>query len=309
MPQTQLPRKQHLISATVMKPWMLPGTRQLAWHNLEYGTCQRKSPDVVAHEQDFIGVDSLQMEQRWAAIEVRIPELVAAVDGRGPLTPTVEDIARQVLALHWARSRTPFELEKRIAPLARRVVIEEMIRDQRDLLVRAFRQQYGGLVPVGDDALRYFAQHHLQPDPTGMQHSFRDRVVENFDTVLADLATKRIHVWEAAAGTEFVLSDLGLLSVSANSRVGGPLLGVTWLRADTVIMPLGPDVMIATGSIAGRMRLTVEQTLRLNTLMVQSSVRHVAHRSGGLCDWIDATWQARPLRLEPAAGTPDQSQT
>ena len=309
MPQTQLPRKQHLISSTVLKAWMLPGTRQLAWHNLEISRCQPKSPDVVAHEQDFIAVDHLQMEQRWAAIEEHIPELVAAVAGTGSLTTTMEDIARQVIALHWARSRTPHELEKRLAPLARSVVIEDMIREQPELLVRAFQQQFGGLVPVGPEALRYFAEHHLQPDPTGMHRSFRDRVIENFDTVLADLANRRIYIWDAAAGSEFVLSDIGVLTVSSDSRVAGPLYGVTWLRAEVVIMPLGPDVMIATGSIAGRMRLTVEQTLRLNTLMVQSSVRHVAHRSGGLCDWIDATWQARPLRLEPAAGTPDQSQT
>ena len=309
MPQTQLPRKQHLISSTVRKAWMLPGTRQLAWHNLEIRQVPAQVTGCGGARADFIAVDHLQMEQRWAAIEEHIPELVAAVAGTGSLTTTMEDIARQVIALHWARSRTPHELEKRLAPLARSVVIEDMIREQPELLVRAFQQQFGGLVPVGPEALRYFAEHHLQPDPTGMHRSFRDRVIENFDTVLADLANRRIYIWDAAAGSEFLLSDIGVLTVSSDSRVAGPLYGVTWLRAEVVIMPLGPDVMIATGSIAGRRSLTVEETEKLNTLMVQSSVRHVAHRPGASCTWIDATWQARPRRLQPATATTGLAKT
>lgn len=307
MPQLQIPRDQHLLSKAILKGWADPTTGLLAWHSLQYGRSYRYSPEAIAKEPDFIRWNAVEMEGRWNLIENGIPELrEAAPTGSGLLSARHMDMARQVLALHWARGLTAHELEKRMVPLAVALTKREMLRDQPDKLAAAFYQRYR-IYPAGPEALGYYATHDLEISTSALEQSFANRVQENFDTATALLRNFGIQVWHAPPGTEFFLSDVGALTLDPAKPLCGPLWGVRWHDAKTIFMPLGPTVVIAAGDPLRREILPAEIVLDVNLRTVWSSIAHVAHRQDPVLEaWIREAWNRRP-QLQEMAGEPAQA--
>jgi hypothetical protein len=270
----------------------------LGWYNLRVGKSYAKAPTAVAKGRDFIavGAGAEELERRWKVIEDRIPALRDAIEhGVGPLSSADQDIARQVIALHWARGKTAVELEKVMVPLAVGVARRELVERQPDVVTEAFYQRYRVVPPAGRGPLDYYVEQNIEFSTEAHEQSFAARVVHNFETAVAGLARFQIEVWEAAPDTEFVLSDIGALTVDPTKTLGGPLHGVPWSSAVTVLLPMSPRFLIAAGNTSRRGQLGGDEMSKANSVMVWSSVENVVHRVDPVIEaLVRDTWARRP---------------
>lgn len=298
MPTIQTTRDQHLISRTVMRPWADPATGMLGWYTLRFGKSYVRAPEAVAKKRDFVAVAAgvAELEERWRVIENRVPALRDAIEhGIGPLSSADQDVARQVIALHWARGNTAVVLEKAMVPLAVKVARRELVERQPDIVADAFFQRYRVVPPAGRGALDFYVERNIEFSTDVHEQDFAARVVFNYETAVRRLARSQIEVWEAAPDTEFVLSDIGALTVEPTKTLGGPLHGVPWSSAITVLLPMSPHFLIAAGATSRRGQLSDDEMSKTNSVMVWSSVENVVHRVDPKIEaLVRDTWARRP---------------
>ena len=276
-----------------MRAWCDPLSGLVAWHDVRAGLVRHRRPRRIEFERDLLPPETTErLEREWSALETPIPALLAAIEqGTDGLDDEEEQAAREILALHFGRSRTAVVLEERLTPLAEAAIRMQMLRDEPAKLAAGMFAATG-IVPVGPEALVSYAQRHLRPDPAALKRGLGARLEENVQRARAAMATNRIEVMEAATGSEFVLSDVAAMTVKVGQRLGGPLYGVTFSDASTVVLPLSPRYAIAAGPASKRIQLASEHVRVLNETFVMSSHAHVIHRPDHVLEeWVRGIWR------------------
>jgi hypothetical protein len=200
-----------------------------------------------------------------------------------------------VIALHWARGKTALVLERAIVPLAVSVARRDLVDTQPNVVTEAFFQRYRIVPPAGREALVYYVEQNIELSADVHERDFATRVVSNFESAVRRLAASQIEVWEAAPDTEFILSDIGALTVDPTKTLGGPLYGVPWSSATTVLLPMSPRFLIAAGTTSRRRQLSDDEMSKTNSVMVWSSIENVVHRlDPAIESLVRDTWARRP---------------
>jgi hypothetical protein len=287
----QVPHKQHLISQALLRAWVDPATGQLSCYDVRYRKSSARTTAQVGYVADFIKDDAaaIAAEQRWAEIENEIPGTLGAVlAGEGLVTDEVGASIRRMIALHWARSETALGADELMRDQAIAATKRRMVEELRPQMAVDFYRERK-IYPVGDGALQYHAEHSLNLDEAQLDRMFAERVHENYDQALALLQPHAIEIIEAPEGSEFVLSDIVSLTLSKDKAYGGPLRGIRWDEATTIMLPLGPHHLATMGPKPIRTTLEPGQVEQTNRAQVWSSVKRVMYRPNPDMDaWIAA---------------------
>ena len=132
-------------------------------------------------------------------------------------------------------------------------------------------------------------------DDPALERFFLERMVENYDMAMERLEHQSVEVLVAGDDAEFVLSDFVTLTANRDRAVGGPLRGVPWNGATTILMPLGPKYLASIGPVAVRDTPPAAEVERINRFLVRSSWERVFYRpSPVLAAWLVQTRPAEP---------------
>lgn len=245
-------------------------------------------PSAVGAVSDFISHDRQGAEERWGAIETRAQSAFDAVDNGSALdsTETVE-LLKDLLALHWGRShaiRIIYEQGIRKLLDAQQI---EMLSD--DSLPEVFTELTGGLVAAGPGALEYAAEKMrlLVEGEFASGEFFAGRVLANVEKAKSKLVDYNLEICVTEEG-EFLLGDNPAATLRGGHSGVGPLGGVPWEDADTLMLPLGPKHVLGVRSGAPAWHsFSPDQANQLNRAQILGTVRHVFLKPDGeLLPWI-----------------------
>jgi Protein of unknown function (DUF4238) len=234
-------------------------------------------PGAVGAVSNFIAFEPKASEETWSAIETRLPNLIAMIEeGADPSDPSVDEAAKDIFALHWARSHTMRVIWETSVPrnLDRRQL--EMLNSPE--LPAVFRD-LTGLEPVGIGALEYAAEaiRRRIEENFGTGELFSERIHAQFAEVRERLDPLSVEVTKLREG-EFILGDNPALTISRDLPGAGPLGGVPWSSADTVVLPLGPYLALSFAQVPR----TIDGDLRyvevVNAAQARGALRHLFFR-------------------------------
>jgi hypothetical protein len=281
--------------ARIAAPLGRPGDWDALSYEIRWGKSYARAPDAVGYERDFITADPEGAEARWKEIEDRIPATLGAVaQSDEPLDAEVVRTVKQMIALHWSRSLTAGYLDKLLRPLAVQESRRQILAEYPVELASDFYQQYR-ILPAGHETLTWHEERRPRVEDPALDRFFLERMVENYDMAMDRLERQAVEMLAADGDAEFVLSDFVTLTANRDRAVGGPLKGVPWNQATTILMPLGPRYLASIGPAPVRDTLAATEVERINRFLVHSSWERVFYRpSLELAAWLVETRPAEP---------------
>jgi len=293
-----LPKKQHTVSRVVLRQFTDGESGQLEEFNLKYGKSYLRRVEQVGYVEDFVRHAPAETEQFWSLTENKVPRLIKAIGNGEDLDPSLEDVAKDLIALHVVRSRTRLEAHAVILERTKRQVEQELMVDKAALAERFFRRR--GFYPAGPEL---FAEQARIDAEFGAEVAIDDaffhwRLMENFREAQQYLAPARVEVLVVAEGAETLLiSDDPAVAMKAGYKGLGPLTGVSWSETNTVVMPISPGVALSLGSRAYRASIDRSQVSFLNRVQLSyASERVFYHPGSGLRDTAKLSMAARANR-------------
>ena len=233
---------------------------------------------------DFDRHDPASAEDRWGAVESKMPQVYKLLDERRAHddADAVETI-RDLMAVHWVRNPGMRLVHERV----KKEVVAYSIRDlgqKRDLLARAFRHRTG-LEPAGQGELDWInIRTHEDVFIRNGEQIFSDRVTENYEKVRAMLARWHVQVGYTD-GLDLLIGDVPVVTTKPDHYGIGPVQGVA-LGDIKIAMPVAPNIMIALGPEPATVTLTDDVVLRYNDMQIKTFVRWIGCRPGGMSDGI-----------------------
>lgn len=273
-------KKQHVISQVLLRRFVAPSSHNLIEYDVVTGEERERKPRSVGYVKNFLRFRASDSERRWQEVENEAQRVFDALDDRSLLTSDeLKDIARKLLALHWARSKM---LKTIHSSSVQRTLEKRKLGDHfsKETLVSAFRDRFG-IEPTGPESLQIIAEEivNAASQNIDMDAFFHDRVHENYESALNRLKLLGIQVAEAS-NMEFVLGDVPVLTVRRNFAGVGPLGGVPWDEADAILMTAGPRHMIGIGSIESWLPVDTAAVRMLNSAQIAGAQRNLYYRPG-----------------------------
>lgn len=281
--------KQHVVSQVLLRRWT-NGEGRLVGHDLRYDHRKLKSSAGEGYIDGFLTDDAEVAEQRWKAHEDPMPEVFKALD-----TGTLLDerhlvtALKNFLALHFARSRTMREMFTRSRGQSQSFEKILGMASDPDFLAGFFRQHFG-VDPAGPQALLLARDALLEMvrDRFGDGgRAFAVQLEEHF-TKFQEVAH---NVWclqiAVALEGEFLIGDDPVQVVDHQRGSIGILSGVSISDADTLLMPLGPQHVLAVAKDDSIVELDGPSVTRINRIETLGAKDKVFYRpESELGNWV-----------------------
>ncbi|GEM_PF-3951427 len=281
--------RQHIISELVLRRFVgrvLSGGRGLTYFDLAAGQYAFAKAKDVGYVENFVPVDSQATEDLWHTVETRLRQAItAALNGTALGSPAHANTLRYAVALHFVRNPQTLTVHNQSFADALKNRINVLAADT-ELAAQAFRQRYE-LEPAGPEALRLgaeavFGRLIKLHEEGGL---FRLSVQRLFEKVCDRFDTRGIQILTpASASKEFLLGDLPAITIDRATGYAGP--GVPIDRADEVVMPLTPRLLISVGPPNGMRSITDDEVDSYNAMQVRLARDYLVHRPG---DTFNAT--------------------
>lgn len=258
----------------------------------------RKGPRA-AFSMSFDQHDPFGSEALWAPTENLIPRMYASLHARSVVgDPGAEDLIRDVLALHWARSAAIKVAHERVAQEVAERSIARVSR-QSELLRRGM-EQATGLHASGPEGLEWFNRAvHARLMDENREQWWSERNAHHFSEAKAMFRKWSVQVGYAQHGRDLVISDAPVVTLKRDSPGAGPHQLVALGDASEVFMPVSPTILIAAGPVSATLDLTCDTVDRYNELQLKAQVRWVGCRPGGSAD----RYLHKVLPIRSARGT------
>jgi hypothetical protein len=258
-PSTRAP---HAVSKTVLRGWC-DSNGQLARFSILTGGSEPRGPDGMGQARGLVLDSSPEFEHAWSRFENAWPQTRAAIEGgRAFSDPTVAEILRDCVATHMARSRDLIALHHGVWVNAATETAAALIAARRD-----------SASPEPNEAIRSWVD--KQVAEVAASSFTAESMIEAYADARELVARGGIEIVIADEG-EFLISDAPALSLKAGVNGVGPLEGISWRAASTVVMPLGRRHAVAFGPADDEIHLDRDQVDHLNRHQVRSAHEYVA---------------------------------
>ena len=288
--------EQHVISRVLLRRWTEQGKpgagRQLMRYDVLSGASKLRSVAQLGYVLDFVKIDSLAVEKVWQRVENHLGEAItAAEDGSLRQRSSSQRILREAIALHFVRS----PIAAAVHEYTWKAVSKNRIRALAGtpLAVEAFRRSHGGLVPAGPEGRRMGAEAVLARLAEAHESGaiFRLLIEERFDRVCELLDPAPLEVIVPARHHEFILGDVPALTFDGKTGAAGVADGVPLTGGDTVMLPLGPRLLVALGPRHQTATVGQEVVERINRLQLRAATEYMVHRPGARMGSQLAGWR------------------
>jgi uncharacterized protein DUF4238 len=229
--------------------------------------------------KDFVPRASASAERLWAQTEDRLPRVLRLCDhDRVHSDPAAVDVLRNTLALHYVRSPTSLVIHERTYHQARAEVQRQL--PQHPGFEEEFRRRFSGLLPTGPEAAGLLLDRVAQGWDGDYQSGllFRHTVERIFGKSREVLSSLPIEVVHPASG-EFLIGDAPVIVLDRQGR-NGPTEGVALGDADQILMPLGPQTMIACGPADATAVVSEDWVKVFNSWQIRAAREQVFMRPG-----------------------------
>ena len=265
---TPRPRKQHLVSETLLRGWTVGGELSVV-QLLHHGGPRVRSvgPGGVARERGLtsrLTVD--EIEEAWSDIETPAGTALPRVrEGVGLDDADTVQAIKDLMCLHLTRSYEMLDVWDRVKRENDEVrqfdaLIEDDEATRRDFFERR------GLHVVGSEGLVGHRQKWRQRKEANLKRGFSERLVKMYRRAKRYIADAGLEVWNTAHGDELVIGDCPAFTMSADGEGIGIDDGVSMDEAATIVMPLGPYTLAGLGQQNRSMALTSVMTEKFNLI-------------------------------------------
>ncbi len=268
------PKKLHLVSQALLRRFA-DERGLLASMSVRHRTVKLVGPDGLCWTRSLSPQNPETFEAVWKKTEDRLPELLNAVESQAVLgDQKLVDLLRDCLAVHWARSNTLPRLLQLTDPLSRRMLKSTMLHDPK--LRAVFRERHRGLWPAGPESLSREADDLLDRASQSVAASgfVAELLMDNYNVAKERAYAEQVEIGIAEAG-EFLIGDAPAQSLKAGHGGVGPLGGVPWAAATTIVLPLGRRHMMSLGSTSSYISLDQPEVDYLNRVQIATAQDHV----------------------------------
>ena len=273
--------KQHTVSQVVLRQFTV--RQEMSVYDARRQVFMRKGPRA-GFNMSFDQHDPFGSEALWAATENQIPKMYASLHARSAVgDPDAEDLIRDVLALHWARSAAMKAAHERVLQEVAERSIARMSQESK--LLQRGMQQATGLHASGPEGLEWFNRSvHSRLMEENREHWWSERNAHHFSEAKAIFRKWSVQVGYAEQGSDFIISDAPAVTLKPNSTGAGPHQHVALGDANEVFMPVSPTILIAVGPVRATLDLTRDTVERYNRLQLKAHVRWLGCRPDGPAD-------------------------
>lgn len=294
--------RQHLVSQVILKTFTVPGTKgsgcRLLPFDLRHPERRHKLQTTRAcgWAEDFVAFDSSTAEELWGSVERKVPAALAAVHAGVPFTdPNHASVLRDLIVLHFVRSLHYREIHLGAFAKVRASLLNSLVQTHgKQLHDEALRET--GLHLTDRGALGAYAELPIGRSETVRDHEsgklFRTSVESTFRKVQARASTWQVEIHTPASG-KFLIGDNP--AVTLNQSSGVTEWGMPFGDATSIVLPIGPQHLVALGprNMAGT--LSAADVVVLNTVQVYSARRYVyMHPRSGLEAFVTQAARERP---------------
>ncbi|MCF6506855.1 DUF4238 domain-containing protein [Blastococcus sp. MG754426] len=269
MSLVRVPRKQHTVSRVLLRRFAKGGT--LTAYDRQKDVLTQKGPGGAFWVEHFDQHDPLGAEERAGAVESRVPEVLARVDGRTVLDDDDAVSALiDLMALHWVRSPAVRMAHERV----KAAVVSSSKRrlaSQEALLSLAFTQRTG-LHAATRGELEWMNEQMHEIEPKLAEEWWSDRLILNFRSARQIMGRHSLQVGYFDEPV-LVIGDSPVIVRNADGSGLGPHQGVALGDASEICMPIGPQVLIALGPASGTVQFDSAAADRFNEMQALSFVR------------------------------------
>ena len=232
------PARPHLVSRVILRRFC-DEDHLLSRCALAHVHVRRVGPDGVFRTARLHPDDPSLFEARWKDVEDSLPAALAAVDDGTVLAkPDLVVVLRQCIAIHMARSGDLLRVHDLATAVFRDAILPRLRSDPR--IRDRFRREHFGLEPAGPEAMEIEALRAIEEARGQVEDSgfHAERMLESYDEALKVVDGNGLQVGVAAEG-EFLIGDAPAQTLREGHDGVGPLGGVPWSKATTIVMPIG----------------------------------------------------------------------
>lgn len=286
---TSGPRKQHLVSETLLKGWTVDGEMSVVQRRC-HGSPKIVSvgPGGVAYERGLTSRFTVdEIEDAWSAIETPAGKALPKVrKGTGLDDADTVQAIKNLMCLHLTRSYETLGFWNRIRVENHEVRLLESILEDDEALKRYIFDQTG-LHVVGSEALTAHREEWRQWKDATLKKVFSQRLVKIYHRARRHFADAGLEIWNTTPGDELVIGDCPAFTVSADGERFGMDAGVTISDAATIVMPLGPYTLAGLGPQNRRLTLASGLTEKFNLIQCRRARKQIVCRPGSeLDEWV-----------------------
>jgi hypothetical protein len=245
------------------------------------GSHSEKKPKEVGYVVDYINHEAQRFEDKWQEAERQLDLIYTAYGNQTlHLDPVAIDAAKNLIALHAARSRTMINVLNHVRDRVRHHLTAELIKNEPERLAQSFYERTG-LHAVGSEAILYQAELEAAKaaDTTETGKFVGWRVETNYDDLRQLLSRTSIQVLVASPSSRrFIIGDDPSPSMKASYKGLGPLGGVPWPEATTIGLPMSPDFSIALKNSPELIEIDDHQVALLNMVQFSNAESSVFYR-------------------------------
>lgn len=280
-------KDQHVVSQVLLRRFEEPDPRdnvdKVYSFDLEYPSSSRPRPTVScgrAPQFDFVPFASGSVEQKWGAVETRLPETLDAVaNGTALGDPVHVQRLRDVIVLHFMRSTQ-----------------SDIIRWRMwEPMLAAARQAHVTLAGSQQATFSDLAAQTVQLIESG--EYFRVMIEDRFDRMCTWVQNEDVEILTPAQG-EFLIGDIPALLMTPGYIGSGALDEVGILSAESFVLPLGPRYLAKLGGMNQVTTIPADEVNMLNEAQVKAAFLRVFARTGSGLDQFIRTVN----RPKPSAG-------
>jgi hypothetical protein len=277
---------QHVISKVILKQFAEPepktGALKVYSFDIEYPNAKNRCKGLTtcgqAPKTDFVRFASRSVEQKWKAVEDRLPETLFAIE-QGTVFDDIAHLARirDLVALHFIRSIQSDVIRWRTWNDVY-AACQQRWRDDPAALDRVSRMR-PGFYTAGETG-RETTLNDLHAQTVELMESgayFRVLVEDRFERMCTWVQDAEVEILTSEQG-EFLIGDIPVLLMSPGYIGSGVLDDIGLLAADHLVLPLGPRYLAKLGGRNQFTRIPAETVNTLNIAQVKAAFTHVFFR-------------------------------